>query len=131
VVTIQKRMQNRPPALLSTSVFKNESYIMQEMQPAKDSINLKAIRKEYRNMYQVIDDMAMLTASSQLRSSGRQGSVNTDELVAFGQDNKWQQEILNYSIDYAKTVSAYYQVFMTDFNNSVFTTKTMTKTSAA
>src|SRR3978361_615857 len=60
VVSIQKRMQNRPPALLSTTIFKNESYVVQEMEPVKDSINFKLLKKDYRNMYQVIDDMAML-----------------------------------------------------------------------
>jgi uncharacterized protein (DUF2252 family) len=73
IVAIQHRMQNRPPALLSTTIFKGDACVIQEMQPVKDSINFKLIKKEYRNMYQVIDDMALLTASSQLRSSGRQG----------------------------------------------------------
>jgi uncharacterized protein (DUF2252 family) len=120
VVTIQQRMQNRPPALLSTSVFLNEPYIIQEMQPVKDSINLKLLKKEYRNMYQVIDDMAMLTASSQLRSSGRQGSAITDELILFGQNDQWQDIVLNYAMEYAEQVKKYYTVYMNDFNAGKF-----------
>ncbi|MEP6746292.1 MAG: DUF2252 family protein [Bacteroidota bacterium] len=115
VVSIQQRMQNRPPALLSTTIFKDESYVVQEMQPTKDSINFKLIKKEYRNIYQVIDDMAMLTASSQLRSSGRQGSAITDELIAFGQSDQWQQAILQYAIDYSHEVKKYYWNFLKDF----------------
>jgi uncharacterized protein (DUF2252 family) len=120
VVTIQQRMQNRPPALLSTTVFRNESYVIQEMQPTKDSINFKLIKKEYRNIYQVIDDMAMLTASSQLRSTGRQGSAITDELIAFGQDDQWQEPILKYAIDYAHQVKKYYMEFLKDFKHGSF-----------
>jgi len=120
VVTIQQRMQNRPPALLSTTVFRNESYVIQEMQPTKDSINFKLIKKEYRNIYQVIDDMAMLTASSQLRSTGRQGSVIADELIAFGQDDQWQEAILKYAIDYAHQVKKYYMEFLKDFKHGAF-----------
>jgi uncharacterized protein (DUF2252 family) len=115
VVAIQQRMQNRPPALLSTSHFKDEHYVMQEMQPTKDSINFKLIRKEYRNMYRVIDDMAMLTASSQIRSSGRQGSAIADELIKLGEDKEWQEKILQYAIDYSHTVRKDFFNFLRDF----------------
>ncbi len=85
VVSIQRRMQNRAPALLSSTIFNDRSYIVQEMQPEKDSINFKMLRDRYRDMYQVIDNMGMLTASSQLRSAGRQGSAIADDLIAFGE----------------------------------------------
>ncbi len=115
IVTIQERMQNRAPALLSTSNFKDETYVMQEMQPTKDSINFKLIKKEYRNIYQVIDDMAMLTASSQIRSSGRQGSANADELSKLGENGEWQEKILRYAIDYSHTVRKNYLNFLKDY----------------
>src|SRR5258708_37719310 len=70
IVNIQQRMQNIPPALLSFSHFRNESYMIQEMQPAKDSFNFKLVRDAYRDLYQVIHDMGLLTASAQMRSSG-------------------------------------------------------------
>lgn len=122
IVTIQQRMLNRPPALLSTSIFKGESYVMQEMQPTKDSINFKLLKKEYRNMYQVIDDMGMLTASSQLRGSGRQGSAITDDLISFAQNDQWQNILLNYAIEYSHQVKRNYLVFMKDFKAGCFRT---------
>ena len=91
VISVQRRMQNRCPALLSTSTFRGKSFIMQEMQPAKDSINFRLLRDRYRDMYSVIDTMAMLTASAQLRSSGQDGSATTDELKAFGLEEGWQK----------------------------------------
>jgi len=115
IVNVQKRMQNREPALLSTTMYNGEAYVIQEMQPTKDSINFKLIKKEYRNIYQVIDDMAMLTASSQLRSSGRQGSATTDKLIAFGKDDSWQQAILDYSLKYSWQVQTYYRQFKKEY----------------
>jgi len=115
VVEIQKRMQNIPPALLSTTVFKDESFIIQEMQPTKDSINFQLIKDRYRDIYQVIDDMAMLTASSQLRSSGRQGAAVADELIAFGNNNQWQDVILEYAMNYTKKVKKDYTAFVKAF----------------
>ena len=111
VICIQQIMQNRAPALLSSSVFKDESYIMQEMQPTKDNINFRLIKEAYRDMYQVIADMGMLTASSQLRSSGRFGSSIADDLVAFGKDNHWQEAVLQYATEYSGKIKEYYRQF--------------------
>ncbi|MBI3883459.1 MAG: DUF2252 family protein, partial [Sphingobacteriales bacterium] len=120
VVSIKTRIQNRPPALLSSTIFNDEPYLIQEMEPNKDKINFKLIKNRYRDIYQVIDDMAMLTASSQLRSSGRQGSATTDELIAFSEKDNWQQELLNYAIKYKKQVKKDYAAFCSDYKNGVF-----------
>jgi len=96
VIGVQQRMQNVPAALLSTTVFRGDAFIIQELQPVKDSIKFKQL-KDYRDMYQVIDDMAALTASSQLRSGGMQGSGTIDELMAFGADQGWQEAVIDYA----------------------------------
>ena len=116
IVAIQQRMQNIPPALLSATIFKDDAYIIQEMQPVKDSINFNLIKNRYRDIYQVIDDMAMLTASAQLRSSGRQGSDIADELIAFGQRNDWQDAVLQYAMKYAEKTKEYFKDFVADLD---------------
>ena len=127
VVSVQQRMQNIAPALLSPSMFDGEPYLIQEMQPVKDSINFKLIRDRYRDIYQVIDDMGMLTASSQLRSTGRQGSAITDKLMAFGHGDKWQAEVLEYAVGYMEKIQKHYKAFMTDFDKGLFEKATVTK----
>lgn len=117
VVAIQRRMQNRPPALLSTTIFRGEPFVIEEMQPTKDSIDFQLIKQRYRDMYQVIDDMGMLTASTQLRSAGRQGSAIADDLIAFGADGGWQEAIVEYGMAYALQVKADYNEFVTDLKN--------------
>ncbi|HSC40459.1 MAG TPA: DUF2252 family protein, partial [Chitinophagaceae bacterium] len=97
IVHIQQRMQNRPPALLGTTVFRDQPYIIQEMQPEKDSVNLALLRDRYRDMCHVVEDMAVLTASAQLRSSGRQGSAIADELIDYGHAPQWQEAIFEYA----------------------------------
>lgn len=115
IVSIQRKMQNRCPALLSTSEFRGKSFIMQEMQPTKDSIDFKELIDRYRDMYSVIDSMAMLTASAQLRSTGQDGSAITDELKRFAGDPAWQEKILIYAQQYAAKVKAYYGDFLQDY----------------
>ena len=105
VIGVQQRMQNVPAALLSTTVFRDESFIIQELQPVKDSIKFKQL-EDYRDMYQVIDDMASLTASAQLRSGGIQGSGIIDDLAAFGLDQGWQEAVIAYAQKYARDYQA-------------------------
>jgi uncharacterized protein (DUF2252 family) len=115
IVSVQKKMQNRCPALLSTSEFRGKSFIMQEMQPTKDSIDFKQLIDRYRDMYSVIDSMAMLTASSQLRSTGQDGSAITDDLKRFAADTAWQEKVLAYARQYSYTMKAYYSSFLEDY----------------
>lgn len=111
ILAVQQRMQNISPALLSTTVFKGEPFVIQELQPTKDSINLSLIKNRYRDIYQAINDMAVLTASAQLRSTGRQGSASADELIAFGQSESWQRPVINYAIGHALRVKKDYIKF--------------------
>jgi uncharacterized protein (DUF2252 family) len=114
VIGVQQRMQNVPAALLSTTVFRGESYIIQEVQPVKDAIKFKQL-KDYRDMYQVIDDMAALTASAQLRSGGMQSSGTIDDLMAFGTDQGWQEAVIAYAQKYARKTNRYYKQYLKDF----------------
>lgn len=116
VITIQRKMQNRCPAFLSVCQFNGKSFIMQEMQAAKDNLNFGLLRR-YKDMCSVIDTMGMLTASSQLRSSGQSGSAIADELIAFAQDNTWEDELLYYAKLYTQQVEKYYNDFMREFPN--------------
>jgi uncharacterized protein (DUF2252 family) len=120
IITVQQRMQNVSAALLSTTIFREEAYVIQELQPVKDTIKFKFIKDQYRDMYQVIDDMAALTASAQLRSGGIQGSAIIDELMAFGQDQSWQEHLIKYAKKYAGTVKSYYKQYMHDYKSGAF-----------
>lgn len=111
IISIQQRMQNVSPALLSSTFFNGEHYMIQEMQHSKDGIRLDLIKNNYRDVYQVIHDMGLLTASAQLRSSGRQGSAICDELIEFGQRRDWQKFVIDYSFRYSLKVKKDYAQF--------------------
>ncbi|MDP9042295.1 MAG: DUF2252 domain-containing protein [Bacteroidota bacterium] len=111
VVNIQQRMQNIPPALLSFSRFRDKSYLIQEMQPTKDSFDFKLVRDAYRDLYQVIHDMAVLTASAQIRSSGWKGASVVDDLSSFGANKMWQEAVLDFGRNYSQVVKKDYLEF--------------------
>ncbi|PBQ30335.1 hypothetical protein CNR22_00680 [Sphingobacteriaceae bacterium] len=111
IIAIQQRMQNIVPFLLSTTVFKGTAYVLQELQPTKDSINLKLIKHEYRKIYKVVNDMAVLAASAQLRSAGRQNSASADELILFGENTNWQEPIINCAVRQTEILAKKYEAF--------------------
>ena len=71
-------------------------------------------------MYRVIDDMAKLTASSQLRSSGQDGSAITDELKKFGENESWQNTTMDYAVAYSHKVKGYYAGFLINYENGAY-----------
>ncbi len=111
MVTVQKNMQNIPPAQLSSLFFEGEFYLMQELQPAKDRINFKMIQDNYKEVCSVIEDMAIITASAHLRSVGRMGSCTADELISFGRKDSWHQELIGYAVNYKHKTISYYDEF--------------------
>lgn len=120
VMVIQERMQNISPALLDTTTFQGDPYVIKELQPTADKIDFLVIRDRYKDIERVIEDMALLTASAQLRSAGRQGSALPDEMIAFGKDQHWQQTLLDYSAEYSGQVKKDYQSYFTDYKAGYF-----------
>ena len=121
VVVTQERMQNVSPALLSTTLFQEEPYVLKEMQPTADKIDFLLIRDRYKDIQCVVADMGLLTASAQLRSAGRQGAALPDELIAFGKDHHWQQGLLDYAATYAEQVKKDYQAYFKEYKAGYFT----------
>ncbi|MEP7142611.1 MAG: DUF2252 family protein [Ferruginibacter sp.] len=120
IIAIQQRMQNISPALLSPTNFNSNSYTIKEMQPTEDKIEFATIRDNLENIGGVIQDLALLTSSAQLRSSGRQGSACADELIEFGGTRNWQASILEYAIAYAAQVKKDHGAFVKAYNDGFF-----------
>jgi uncharacterized protein (DUF2252 family) len=120
VVAIQERMQNINPALLSTTSFQDRPYVMKELQPTADKIDFLSVNGRYKDIACVVEDMAFLTASAQLRSAGRQGAAAPDEVIGFGQDSKWQQPLLEYARNYADQVNKDYNDYFTAYKAGFF-----------
>ena len=119
IVSVQRRMQNIPPAQLSANLYNGNSYVMQEMQPTKDRINFELIDHDFKLICCVMQDMGVITASSYLNSSGRQGSAIADELIFFGENKHWQDSIINYANDYVVKARNDFEAFKTDYAEGI------------
>lgn len=114
VMNIQQLVQSAPPALSAAIEFNGSSYFLRELQPTQDKISFKAGKFSLTQLGKTIAIMAQVTASAHLHGSGKSGAAIADELMAFGNDLSWQQEVLAYAVGYAQQVQSDYQEFCQD-----------------
>lgn len=110
-VEIQMRMQAMPPALLAPLQMDDRWYILRELQPAQDKLNLADLDKHPEQTRSLVASLARIVAWGQLRSGGRNGSAIADELIAFGEQAALKTELLQYAQRYARQVQADYAQF--------------------
>ena len=111
VVAIQSRVQGTPPALLAAVEIDSQAYVLRELQPIQDRVNLSQCHGKLRRLEKVMKTMGAIVAWSQLRSGGRQGSAIADELIEFAQVGQWRQALLEYAQAYSVQVETDYRAF--------------------
>jgi uncharacterized protein (DUF2252 family) len=110
-VAVQMRMQAMPPALLTPLQMDGRWYIVRELQPSQDKINLADWDKRPGRIQEPTASMAQIIAWSQLRSGGRDGSAIADALIAFGEQAALKTELLQYAQRYTAQVQKNFKTF--------------------
>jgi uncharacterized protein (DUF2252 family) len=111
ITAIQDRFQESPPALLEPLTIADQSYVLRELQPTADRVDLDKSNGKIKRLKKVIKTMAEVTAWGQMRSTGRQKSAIADDLIDFAADQTWQQFTLDYARSYAVQVERDYAEF--------------------
>ncbi len=112
IVSIEHRMQAVTPAMLNAVRIGDGGYVLRELQSSKDRLSLKDLRGHPAHLRAAVETMGHLTAWAQLRSSGRDGSAITDDLVAFARTGDWQERLIGYCQSYAARVGRDYIQFV-------------------
>lgn len=121
IVSIQGRVNNVLPTLLSAVDFSDKSFVLKELQPEQDKFDFHLDWDgELESIEQLIATMAVITASGHLRSAGRQGSSIADELIEFSQQKQWQTDLLSYCEDYPNKVHQDYFAFCEAYEEGFF-----------
>jgi uncharacterized protein (DUF2252 family) len=115
VMRAQQMVQSSPPALLAAIEYNNSSYLLRELQPTADKLSLEANKRKLSHLEQSIDIMAQVTSAAHLRSNAKLGAASAKDLIAFGSNLDWQQQILIYAENYAKQVRLDYHNFTLDY----------------
>ena len=83
IVAIQQRCQAIAPGQLRAVPFEGKAYVLKELQPDADRLNLARIAADREQLADAFQTMGHLVAWAQLRSSGRDGSAPADGLISF------------------------------------------------
>lgn len=94
VVSLQYRLQAVSMAFLQAVTIAGESYILRGLQPSEDRVVLPRDHGERAARESLMRSCGQITAWAHWRGVGRQGSALGDDLVAFGQRNDWQEDLL-------------------------------------
>jgi uncharacterized protein (DUF2252 family) len=122
-VDIQQWVQGIPPALLSAVEMDERSYILREMQPMEDKVNMEPVAGKLHRLEQLVKMIAKVIAWGQLRSAGRQGAADANQMKDFAHAPfDWQKELVDYARDYAVQVNEDYRTFCVAWNDGQLTT---------
>jgi uncharacterized protein (DUF2252 family) len=120
VVSLQQRMQAIPMAFLHPVVMGDRSYILRGLQPSEDRVALGNWNGKLRRLEEVMTIMGQVTAWTQLRSSGRDGSAIADELINFGNRTDWKKPLLEAAEHCTNMVVADWQTHSKSFDQNLF-----------
>ncbi len=117
-VDIQQWVQGIPPALLSAVQMGEQSYILRELQPLEDKVNLEPVTGKLHALEQLVETIAKVIAWGQLRSAGHHLAADANALMDFAQSSShWQKELLRYARNYAVQVNQDYQAFCSAYKD--------------
>lgn len=94
VVSVQHITQAISPALLGAVGVGKRSYLIKELQPTADRVNLSALRGKADGLSDVIRTIAEVTAWGHLRTCGRLEAASVETLAAFAAGADWRKRIL-------------------------------------
>ena len=111
VVSVQRRAQAIAPAFLQPVSIGSRSYVLRELMPTQDSVDLREPNVDLAALEVLARDLGALVAWSELRSGGRDGSATIDELSAFARRRPWRRSLTNYAEHYADISWRYWKLF--------------------
>jgi uncharacterized protein (DUF2252 family) len=121
VVAIQQRAQAVSQAFLHAVEFNAKPYVLRGLQPSEDRVALKAWNGKLPRLEAVVNNMATLSAWSQLRSGGRQGSASADQLIEFGgRHQQWSMPLIELTRQCEAQVAADWREYCEAYDRKAF-----------
>ena len=93
VVTTQRIAQAISPALLHAVTIGEQSYVLKELQPMTDRLDLARWDGRIERLELAVASMAAATAWAQLRGCCRHGACAVEDLQRYVAGAKWQQTL--------------------------------------
>ncbi len=119
VATLQRRGQAIAPAFLKALTNGKRSYLLKELMPQQDRLELRHWNGKLQRLQKVVHAMAELVAWQHMRTGGWQGSAVADQWQTFGRQKAWRRPLLQYAQAYSRQVESDWLSFKADFTESL------------
>lgn len=112
VASIQNNVQAVSPALLHAEEFNGRSFLLHELMPSNDRLDITKWRQNIASSQQAVRIMGEIVAWGNVRSSGRRGSASAEEVIAFGHETKWVRQLMGCAAECARQTEAQWKEFV-------------------
>lgn len=116
IATIQGTTQGIAPALLGAIAVGQRSYLIKEMQPVADRVNLSGLNGKSGSLSNVIRTMAEVAAWGHLRGCSRYGAASVDALADFAARAKWRRHTADCAGDASARVARQWERYAKDYD---------------
>jgi uncharacterized protein (DUF2252 family) len=123
ILAVRNHLQAVLPALLLSVETPAKSFILRELQPREDGVDLKIYTGKPQKLESLLETMAKVLAWDQLRASSWKGADGAAKLSAFARAEKsqgWARLMLDTAQQLAEQVRADYQIYVTAYDRGDF-----------
>jgi len=117
VVSIQRIMQAISPALLHTAKVRKQPFVLKELQPSIDRLDLARWRGKPRRLRQAVEGMGRVAAWAHLRGCGQYGAASVQVLQAYVRVQGWAREADRLGEVAAGRMQRAWQVYCKDYDS--------------
>jgi uncharacterized protein (DUF2252 family) len=93
VVAVQRIVQAISPALLAAVHFEKQPFVLKELQPSIDRLDLALWRGRPRRIIQAVEGMGHVAAWAHLRGCGHYGAASAEVLQTYVAEKRWRETV--------------------------------------
>jgi uncharacterized protein (DUF2252 family) len=123
VVFTQRIVQAISPALLHAVADGPGSYVLKELQPTADRLDLALWHGHIERLASVVKTMAQITAWGQLRSCFRHGAAGVETLQRFVAGPAWEKPLIAMANDTCARTLAQWRAYCKAYDSGYFNAK--------
>lgn len=116
VVAVQRIVQAVSPALLHAAIFEKRPFVLKELQPSVDRLDLDQLCQRPRRIEQVIEGMGHVAAWAHLRGCGHYGAASAEALQAYVQGMRWRRAAERLAEAAAQRVFRAFEIYVKDYD---------------
>jgi uncharacterized protein (DUF2252 family) len=117
VVTVQRIVQAISPALLDAVHFENKPFVLKELQPSIDRLDLALWRAKPRRIVQAVEGMGHVAAWGHLRGCGHYGGAPAEMLQAYVAEQRWRDMVERMAEKASKRIHRAWRQYAKDFDS--------------